>query len=167
MKSWLTVVALVNGMIGGLILVLPILTINTGTVLSIIVLAVTGFFSFYSCYLCLKHLGNHTDLDKAMYHHFGSSQIMKNFYNFLIFLNLCFILLLYFNLIVEQWKGLLPYNNVANPICNAVALLVLVFLLNYFHMGAKLMGYGIISIIAYCIFLIWVLATAPNPSDGK
>lgn len=164
MKSALTVVALVNGMIGGLILVLPLLTIQTGSVLSIIVLFIIGFFSFYSCYLCLRHLGNHTDLDKAMYFHFGQSPFMKNLYNFLIFLNLCFILLLYFSLIVQQWKGLLPYN-LANPICNALGLLGLVFLLNYFHMGAKLMGYGIISILAYCVFLVWVIATAPSGNN--
>jgi len=160
MRSALTVVAMVNGMIGGLILVLPLLTIKAGTVLSIIVLLVVGFFSFYSCYLCLRHLGKHSDLDKAMYYHFHQSPFMKNFYNLLIFLNLCFILLLYFSLIVEQWKGLLPYN-LANPICNAVGLLILVFLLNYFHLGARLMGYGIISILAYCVFLVWVIATAP------
>jgi hypothetical protein len=27
---------------------------------------ITGFFSFYSCYLCIQHLGKHTDLDKAI-----------------------------------------------------------------------------------------------------
>lgn len=52
----------------------------------------------------------------------------------------------------------------ANPICNAFALVALTFALNYFHFGAKLLGYGIISIIAYCIFLIWLISTAPNGS---
>lgn len=69
--------------------------------------------------------------------------------------------MLYFDLIVEQWDGLVPYS-IAIPICNAFALLGLVFVLNYFHFGAKLLGYGIISIIGYCIFLIWLLASAPS-----
>lgn len=69
--------------------------------------------------------------------------------------------MLYFNLIVTQWKGLVHYD-VANPICNAVALFALTFALNYFHFGAQLLGYGVISIIGYCIFLIWLIASAPS-----
>lgn len=71
------------------------------------------------------------------------------------------LLMLYFNLIVTQWRGLVPYD-IANPICNAVALVALTFALNYFHFGAKLLGYGIISIIGYCIFLVWLISTAPS-----
>lgn len=85
---------------------------------------------------------------------------MRALYDFLVFLNLMFLLMLYFNLIVTQWKGLLPYN-LANPICNGFALLGLTIALNYFHFGAKLLGYGVISIIGYCIFLVWLIATAP------
>ena len=89
---------------------------------------------------------------------------MKISYDFLVFINLSFLLMLYFDLIVEQWKGLVPYN-IAIPICNAFWLLGLVFVLNYFHFGAKLLGYGIISIVGYCIFLIWLVATAPPPGN--
>jgi len=69
--------------------------------------------------------------------------------------------MLYFNLIVTQWANLLNYN-IANPICNAVALVALTIALNYFHFGAKLLGYGVISIIGYCIFLIWLISSAPS-----
>lgn len=89
---------------------------------------------------------------------------MKALYDFLVFLNLLFLLMLYFNLIVTQWRGLLPYN-IANPICNAVALLALTITLNYFHFGAKLLGYGVISIVGYCIFLVWLIASAPPGSN--
>jgi len=164
-KSVLTVVALVNGMIGGLTLVLPIYAKQSGTIETLLILLVTGSFSFYSCYLSLIHLGNHQDLDKAIYHHFGESLAVKIFYDLLVFLNLGFILLLYFTLIVQQWEGLTA-PSIINPICNAIFLLALVFFLNYFHFGAKLMGYGIISIIGYCIFLIWLLGSAPK-GDGK
>ena len=57
MKPIVAIVAMVNGMIGGLILVLPLLAAQGGSILSGIIIAVTGFFSFYSCYLCLIHLG--------------------------------------------------------------------------------------------------------------
>lgn len=89
---------------------------------------------------------------------------MRIFYDILVFLNLLFLLMLYFNLIVTQWAGLLPYN-LANPICNAVGLFFLTFILNYFHFGAKLLGYGVISIVGYCLFLIWLISTAPQGSN--
>jgi amino acid permease len=161
MNKYVTIIAMVNGMIGGLILVLPILALYGGTVLSFLVIMVTGFFSFYSCYLCVIHLGNHSDLDKAILDHFNKSKAMQVFYDLLVFSNLLFLLMLYYNLIVTQWRGLLPYN-VANPICNAIGLVVLTFLLNYFHFGAKLLGYGIVSIIGYCIFLVWLISSAPQ-----
>lgn len=66
MNKYVVIIALVNGMIGGLILVLPILAMQGGTVLSFLVIFVTGLFSFYSCYLCLIHLGRNSDLDKAI-----------------------------------------------------------------------------------------------------
>lgn len=161
MNPTVAVIAMINGMIGGLILVLPILAMNAGVVLSPIVIIITGFFSFYSCYLCIIHLGSNSDLDKAVFYHFWQSKFVKNFYDFLVFINLLFILLLYFNLIVQQWEGLLP-KNIANPICNGIGLLILVCVLKKVHFGAELLGYGIISIICYCLFLIWLVASAPK-----
>ena len=165
MKPIVTIVALINGMIGGLILVLPILTVEGGTVLSFIVILVTGFFSYYSCYLCVKHLGNHPDLDKAIYYHFGQNKAIRIFYDLMVFSNLLLILLLYFNLIVQQWDGLI-HKSIWNPLCNMIALFGLVILLKYVHLGAKLLGYGIISIVFYCIFLIWLVSTAPTNGDN-
>lgn len=164
MNEKVVIIAMVNGMIGGLILVLPILAKDGGTILSLLVIITTGIFSYYSCYLCISHLGTNSDLDKAILEHFHNSKIVRGLYDFLVFVNLLFILMLYFNLIVTQWAGLLPYN-VANPICNAAGLIALTFALNYFHFGAKLLGYGVISIIGYCIFLVWLISSAPSGNN--
>lgn len=164
MKPYVAVIAMVNGMIGGLILELPILADQGGTLLSFIIILVTGFFSFYSCYLCILHLGEHDDLDSALVHHFGGKKCVKIFYDFLVSINLIFLLLLYYQLIVQQWIQLVG-NNIAIPICNGVVLVGLVVLLNYLHLGPELLGYGIISIIGYCIFLIWMLASAPSGNN--
>ncbi len=59
----MTRVALINGMIGGIILVMPILALKTGSVMIAPVVLISGFFSYYSCLLCLKHLRNYNDLD--------------------------------------------------------------------------------------------------------
>ena len=103
MKPIVAIVAMINGMIGGLILVLPILAKQGGVVMSGLIILITGFFSFYSCYLCVIHLGQHTDLDQALVNHFNRSKVIQVFYDFLVFINLTFLLLLYFNLIVQQW----------------------------------------------------------------
>lgn len=100
MKPIVAVIALLNGMIGGVMLVLPILILKAGTVLSFIIILVTGFLSFYSCYLYIQHLGDHTDIDKAIFFHFWQSNAVKVFYDFVIFLNLIFLLISYFLLIV-------------------------------------------------------------------
>lgn len=156
MKPIVAAIALINGMVGSTILVIPILTLTTGTFISFVVILLTGFLSFYSCYLYIQHLGNHSDLDKAMYYHFWNSKAVKVFYDFVIFFNILLVLIVYFELICQQWEGLLPYN-VFNPIGNAIGLFILILLLKYARFGAHLLGYGLISIIMYCIFLIWIL----------
>jgi amino acid permease len=59
----MVIIALVNGMIGGIILVMPILALKSGYVMIGPVVLISGFFSFYSCLLCLKHMRNYKDLD--------------------------------------------------------------------------------------------------------
>ena len=127
-----------------------------------IVISISGIFSYYSSMLCVKHLGNSSDLDEALLHHFNQNKIISIFYDLVVFLNLLFLLLLYFNLITQQWEGMLGNTNILNPIINAIVLFALVFIMKYFDFGASLLAYGIISIVGYCIFLVWLLGTAPS-----
>lgn len=151
---------MLNGMIGGVILVLPLLTLSAGSVETGIIILFSGLFSYYSCMLCVKHLGTYSDLDQAIMHHFNMSMKLKIFYDFIVFFNLFLILILYFELIVQQWEGMLP-SSIAIPICNYIILLALIFLIKYYEFGVNLLAYGIISTIGYCLFLIWMIATAP------
>ncbi len=52
----MTIIGLVNGMIGGIILVMPILAMKTGYLLIAPITIISGFFSYFSCLLCLRHL---------------------------------------------------------------------------------------------------------------
>lgn len=54
---------MINGMIGGVILVLPLLVLEAGSIGSCIVIIISGIFSYYSCMLCVKHLGSFSDLN--------------------------------------------------------------------------------------------------------
>jgi len=92
----MTVVGMVNGMIGGLILILPVLALNSGYIFSLIVLVVIGLLSFYSCYLCVIHMGDQSDLDHAIFRHFNGNRGVKILYDFCVWSNLILIDMLYF-----------------------------------------------------------------------
>ena len=104
----MTVIGLVNGMIGGLILLLPVYALDAGYVTTFIVILFTGIFSYYSCYLCVLHMGDQPDLDYAIYRHFNGNRPLKIFYDLIVWLNLTLIDMLYFSLIIVQWIGLIP-----------------------------------------------------------
>ena len=102
----MTVVGLVNGMIGGIILVMPILALQTGTVLIAPVTIIFGFFSYFSCLLCLRHLRCYPDLDQSVLKHFNNKRQYKVIYDSIIIISLSVLLILYFGLICDMWKGM-------------------------------------------------------------
>lgn len=159
-----TVVALVNGMIGGSILVLPLTSLEVGWAYTIIIILVTAIFSFYSCYIGVVHLGDQKDLDSALLRHFNGSKFLKIFYDFCVWIGLLLLLILYFDLIIIQWEGLVPpYSfTYVNAIVNGGLILFWCILLKFYDFGAHMMGYGVVSIVGYLMFLIWVMATRPS-----
>ena len=158
-----TIVAMVNGMIGGSILVLPLTSLQGGWGFTLLIILFTGFFSFYCCYIGVIHLGDQNDMDGALLRHFNGNRFLKIFYDFCVWMGLILLLILYFELIVIQWEGLVPpYEfTYVNASINGVFLILWCIILKYFEFGAHMMGYGIISIVGYLLFLIWVMATRP------
>jgi amino acid permease len=96
LSSPLTVIGMVNGMIGGFILILPVNALNAGYAFTLIVITIVGAFSYYSCYLCVAHLGDQKDLDYSMYVHFNKNRFVKIVYDLTVFSNLLFLGFLYF-----------------------------------------------------------------------
>lgn len=99
----MTVIALVNGMIGGIILVMPISALKSGYLMIAPIVVVSAIFSYYSCLLCVRHLRNYKDLDEAVLKHFGDKRIYKVLYDLCIAISLIVLLILYFDLICKQW----------------------------------------------------------------
>jgi amino acid permease len=161
LSSPLTVVGLMNGMIGGVILVLPVASYQAGWIYTILAILFSGAFSFYSCYLSIKHLGDQKDMNYSMQAHFGS-KFAKIIYDVVVWLGLLFGSMFYYGLICIQWESITGDKSIAIPLINAGVLFILIFILKYFDFGASLMAYGIISIFFYLIFLIWVISTAPK-----
>lgn len=131
MHPSMIIIAMLNGMIGGVILVLPLLVVEAGSVSSAFIIMFVGIFSYYSCMLCVKHLGSYPDLDHSIMEHFNGSACMRIFYDAVVFGNLALLLILYFELIVQQWEGM-SGSNIVNPIINFVVLLGLVAVMKYF-----------------------------------
>lgn len=95
----MTVIGLVNGMIGGIILVMPLLSLKTGFALIAPIAIISGFFSYFSSLLCLRHLRNYDDLDVSVLRHFGGRRGYKIFYDAVVMISLTVLLILYFGLI--------------------------------------------------------------------
>ena len=83
----------------------------------------------------------------------------------MVFIAILFGLIFFFDLIIQQWIGLLG-NHLAIPLTNTAILFILVIILNYFHLGPKLLAYGLVSIVGYLVFLIWLLASAPSGNNS-
>ena len=92
----MTILGMVNGMIGGLILILPVYALQAGWVITLIVIFITCVFSFYSCYLCIIHMGDQKDLDYAILRHFNGAKWAKIVYDLCVWSNLILLALLYF-----------------------------------------------------------------------
>ena len=53
----MTALAIINGVIGGSMLIMPLNALSAGWVMSVIVLLVTACISCYTSHLCIIHLG--------------------------------------------------------------------------------------------------------------
>lgn len=142
----MTVVGLTNGMIGGIILVMPLLALKSGWLLIAPITIISGFFSYFTCLLCLRHLRDYKNLDVAIYQHFGKKKSYKVFYDIIIIISMSVLLILYFSLICDQWAGMIG-DSKSIPILNALALFPIVYIMKKFDLGASLLAYGILSII--------------------
>jgi len=56
--SWRTICALVNSMIGGTMLTLPILFRDAGIVIGVFVLMISGWISYKTCSLYVSHMSD-------------------------------------------------------------------------------------------------------------
>lgn len=91
-----------NGMIGGTILVLPLMGIETGYALIPVIALLYGSFSYYSCRLIILHLGECNNIRDAILAHFNNSHTATVIYNFIIGASLMGLLINYFMLIIKQ-----------------------------------------------------------------
>lgn len=102
MGAPMTVIGLVNGMIGGTCLVLPQIGLKTGYLTTIIVCAVTGFISYYTAYLIVLHLGKGKQIKDCILSHFNNDYSYMTGYSLFIWISFMPLMLIYFRIICLQ-----------------------------------------------------------------
>jgi amino acid permease len=158
----MTVVALVNGMVGGTSLVLPYMGIKTGWIMSALICSGIGLITYYTAYLIVLHLGKGAQIKDCILNHFNNDYRYMTGYSFLIWLSFMPYLLIYFRIICLQIEGIMGHHSdLIGPLV-AVGLIILVILIRIYHIGEEAMAYGIVSIIVYLLFLTWAQFTAPE-----
>lgn len=161
MTAAMIVIGLINGMIGGTCLVLPLIGIRAGYLTTIFVCVITGFVGYYTAYLIVLHLGNSRNIKDCLLIHFNHDYRYVVAYSLFIWLSFISFLLIYFRIICLQIQGLMGYH--AHWVAPAVALVLIIaiIIIRVYHIGEETLAYGIISIVGYIGFLIWAQITAP------
>jgi amino acid permease len=158
----MTIIGLVNGMIGGTCLVLPHIGLRTGWLTSILVALVTGWISYYTAYLIILHLGKGSQIKDCILNHFNNDYKYMTGYSFIIWVSFMPYMLIYFRIICLQIEGLIGHHSdLIGPLV-AVGLVILVIFVRIYHVGEETLAYGIISIVGYLVFLIWAHFSAPE-----
>lgn len=80
----------------------------------------------------------------------------------MVYVSIQLLMLLYFNLIIKQWQTILMLHSPLTTIINGLAVFALVFLMRKFNTAVSLMGYGIMSIAGYMVFVGWLWGSAPE-----
>ena len=98
----MTVIGLVNGMIGGTCLVLPLLGIAAGWVTVIYVDVLIGFISYYTARLIVTHLGQGRQIKDCVMSHFKNDYKYMRMYSFFMWFSFIPLLVIYFQIICLQ-----------------------------------------------------------------
>ena len=94
-------------MIGGTILVLPLLGLKTGFITTFIVSSLVGYISYYTANFYAVHLGKEKDIREAVLVHFNFQLKYVKLFSLLMWIGFVPFFLEYFRLMCLQVQGLL------------------------------------------------------------
>ena len=160
----MSVFGLLNGMLGGTILVLPLLGMNTGYLMIPIICIPLGCLSGYCTYLIGAHMGHAQTLRQSIREHFHDKKLFSVVYNIIVSCGNYGLLLSYFLLTIKQIEGFVAPSPLI-AIISIISLFLLTLVMRKLDIGDKLLAYGLISIIGYVIFLTWAQVTAPSGTN--
>lgn len=154
---------LLNAMIGGTMLIIPVLAMKCGywdwIVGCLVICLITG----YTAQLLVRHLGKAKNIKYLLLNHFEQSRAVTVAYNVVICLSFLAAMLVYFQLFYEQVKGLLGEFDLQHEVL-ALFLIVWVLALRNCHLSEIILASGLVSVCVYIAFLVWMVSTAPAGS---
>lgn len=156
-----TLVGLINAMIGGYVLVIPVLSLKAGYLDWIFGCIILGCVAVYTALLLVKHLGSAPNVKFLILHHFKGDHFYTTTYNIVIWFSFMGGMVIYFKLFCIQITGLfgdLPFLSESI----AFFLIVWVICLRESDLSEIALASGIVSMIGYIIYLLWVIVTSPS-----
>jgi len=148
-------------MIGGTILILPLLGLTTGYLMSALTCIIIGLVCYYTAYLVIVHLGKGTVRDWILEHFDHDEKYLVGF-NIIMVINGIPGYLIYFKLVCLQIESLLGVDSIWIPVGVSAVFFILIVLMRIFHFGEESLAFGLLTIMSYLVFLIWVQITAPS-----
>lgn len=97
-----TLVGLINGMIGGIMLVVPILSLDAGYVDWMVACILLAPITCYTAYLLIRHLGKSKNIKYLILNHFKGDHTYTTVYNIVIWFNFMGQIIIYFKLFCVQ-----------------------------------------------------------------
>ena len=148
-------------MVGGTILVLPLMGIQTGYITTILVCLVVGYISYYTSKIYVVHLGKEEDIREAVLIHFGGDGKYGKLFSFLMWIGFVPTLWEYFRLMCLQIQGLSGVDSGWLSFGVFVGLTVLIIVIRIYHIGEETIALGIVTTLVYFVFIAWAQITAP------
>ena len=101
-----TLAGLINAMVGGTILVIPILAMNSGYLDWILGCLIICSISCYTAYLLVHHLGKAKNIKYLILNHFNQNTCYTVAYNIVIWFSFATAMIAYFKLFCVMLVGL-------------------------------------------------------------
>jgi hypothetical protein len=156
---------MINGMLGGSALVLPVAGLAAGWFTSLWTLVLVGSLLYYTAALIITHLGKATNIKYAVLAHFNNNYSYVSAYGIIIWISFVPFIVLQLELICMEIEALFGYKS--NWITAGVFVLLVGCTIagRVLHWAEEIMAVGIFGSVIYVIFLIWALITAPSGNN--
>ena len=161
MGEIISIIGMLNGMLGGTILVVPLLGKESGYLMIPVVTLYFGLVSWYCTYLLVYHLGDHKSIAESFTEHFNGKLLPGQIFNVLVDLAMGVVLIIYFQLACKQVEGFVRPSPLIG-IITVISLFFLTLVMRKYEVGDRLLALGFLSIIMYIFFISWALITAPS-----
>jgi hypothetical protein len=156
---------MINGMLGGSALFLPVAGLAAGWFTSLWTLFLVGFLLYYTAALIITHLGKAINMKYAVLAHFNNNYNYVSAYGIIIWISFIPFIVLQLQMICLEVEAMVGYKS------NWITLGVFVLLVGCTivgrvrHWAEEIMAVGVVGSIIFVVFMTWALITAPSGNN--